>query len=84
MVIEMTLVDAPYILDFGKVYLDRPPDFSPEVMADFFVNQKERWGHYWPEIYKIWNMLKSIGIFHMDPKPGNIMPENYDPTLEDN
>ena len=83
MVIEMTIVEAPYILDFGKVYIDRAPDYSPEVMADFFAKQKELWGEYWPEIRAIWNQLKSMGIFHMDPKPGNIMPDNYNPALED-
>jgi hypothetical protein len=28
-------------------------------------------------------MLKAVGIFHMDPKPGNIMPEDYEPEVED-
>ena len=83
MVIEMTVVERPYVLDFGKVWLDKAPDYSPEVMADFFVKQKDLWGQYWPEIRKIWGMLKSIGIYHMDPKPGNIMPENYNPDLDD-
>ena len=83
LVIEMTLVQEPYVLDFGKVYLDTPPDFSPEVMADFFDRQKSLWGKYWPEIRKIWRMLKAAGIFHMDPKPGNFKPENYDPELGD-
>lgn len=83
MVIEMTLVNPPYVLDFGKVRLDTPPDYSPEVMADFFARQKELWGKYWPEIRKIWGMLKSVGIFHMDPKPGNILPENYEPELDE-
>jgi len=83
MVIEITIVEPPYILDFGKVYIDRAPDFSAEVMADFFAKQKELWGQYWPEIKVIWNQLKSMGIFHMDPKPGNIMPDNYNPVLDD-
>lgn len=83
LVIEMSLVDEPFVLDFGKVYLDRQPDYSPEVMRDFFEKQQQLWGKYWPQIYKIWNRLKAIGIFHMDPKPGNIMPENYDPEMND-
>src|SRR5262245_3012843 len=29
-VIEMSVVQAPYILDFGKCYLDAPPRFTPE------------------------------------------------------
>src|SRR5688572_28971050 len=31
-VIEMEIVSAPYVLDFAGAYLDRPPDFPPEVM----------------------------------------------------
>jgi hypothetical protein len=27
MVVEMTIVEAPYLLDFGKVYLDAPPEY---------------------------------------------------------
>jgi hypothetical protein len=80
MVIEMSIVEKPYILDFGKVYLDTPPDFSSEVMGDFFANQKERWGKkYWPQIAKLWGLLKSHGVFHMDPKPGNIELADYVP-----
>ena len=35
LVIEMSIVKPPYVLDFGKVYLDRQPDFSPEVLRDW-------------------------------------------------
>ncbi len=83
MVIEMSLVEPPYILDFGKVYLDTPPDFSAEVMRDFFDRQRGLWGKYWPSILQLWGLLKANGIFHMDPKPGNILPEDYNPELED-
>jgi hypothetical protein len=48
MVIEMDLMQAPpYIIDFAKVRFDRPPDFSPETIADheaqcweWFVDQQ--------------------------------------------
>ena len=33
--IEMTIVGPPFCLDFGGAYLDRPPDYSPEVWADW-------------------------------------------------
>ncbi len=32
--LEMTVVSRPFVLDFAGAYLDEPPDFSEEVMAD--------------------------------------------------
>ena len=34
-VIEMTIVSRPFVLDFAGAYLDDPPDYSDEVMADW-------------------------------------------------
>src|SRR5947207_15845046 len=33
LVIEMTIVEPPFLLDFGGAYLDRPPEFPEEVWA---------------------------------------------------
>ena len=32
--IQMTVVTRPFVLDFAGAYLDEPPDFSAEVLAD--------------------------------------------------
>src|SRR5688572_18085551 len=32
LVIEMTIVARPFLLDFGGAYLDHPPDYSAEVL----------------------------------------------------
>ncbi len=34
-IVEMTVVFPPCILDFAKAYLDRPPEFSAEVLRDW-------------------------------------------------
>jgi len=34
LVIEMTIVTRPFVLDFAQAYLDFPPDFSPEVWEE--------------------------------------------------
>ena len=39
--IEMTVVSPPFSLDFGGAYLDRPPDYSPEVWADWRAMKAE-------------------------------------------
>lgn len=83
MVVEMDIVEPPYILDFGKAYLNRePPHFSPEVMADWYRDQQELWGDYWPTVRKILGKLRSLGIYQIDAKPGNIRPANWNPSLD--
>src|SRR5688572_30292791 len=34
LVIEMTIVKPPFIVDFASAYLNRKPDFSEEVLAE--------------------------------------------------
>ena len=81
LVIEMSLVNPPYVLDFGKVTLDRQPDYPPATIAYVREEQQEWWGDLYPTIRKILRRLEALGIFYADPKPGNIMPENWDPEL---
>ena len=33
-VIEIGVVQPPYLLDFGKAFLDKPPDYTAESLAD--------------------------------------------------
>lgn len=79
--IEMSIVKPPYVLDFGKVYLDHQPDFSPEVLRDWREQQQDLWGGHFSRVQAILRRLQSLGIFYADPKPGNIMPENWNPEL---
>jgi hypothetical protein len=81
LVIEMSIVKTPFVLDFGKVYLDGQPDFSAEVLRDWREEQRELWGDHYPMIQKILRRLEALGIFYADPKPGNIMPENWKPEV---
>jgi hypothetical protein len=34
LVIEIEIVEPPYLIDFGKVSLDAPPDYPAEVLAE--------------------------------------------------
>ena len=52
-VIEMTIVIRPFVLDFAGAYLDRAPDFSEEVMADWYEQKREQFGKNWPEAQAI-------------------------------
>lgn len=72
-VIEIDQVTPPFVIDFGKAYLDRPPDYSPEALAEWELGWKE---HYpeddWPRVLQVLAILKLHGIHYFDPQPGNI------------
>lgn len=78
--IEMSLVEPPFIVDFGKVRLDKRPDYSDEVMADWRAEYAERWGGDWPKIRSLIYSLEKYGIYYMDPKPGNIALPGWNPV----
>ena len=42
LVIEMTVVSRPFVLDFAGAYLDEGPDFSDEVLATGVRRSKNR------------------------------------------
>ena len=71
-VIEIEIVTRPFILDFAKVYLDRPPDYSPEVLAEDEDRNREVFEDRWPNVKSLMYALRRYGIYYMDPKPGNI------------
>jgi hypothetical protein len=72
LVIEMTLVSRPFILDFAGAYLDHAPDFPAEVLADWRAEKEEQFGSRWPEVQAILGALESYGIYMEDVSPGNI------------
>lgn len=72
LIIEMTMVKRPYILDFAGAYLDKPLDFSEEVMADWYADKLEQFEKHWPEVQAILAILEAHGIFMEDVNPKNI------------
>lgn len=73
LVIEMTIVEPPYILDFGKVYFEgRLPDFSEEVMADYDEEREDWFEGDWEIVQAALWSLERFGIFYSDARPGNI------------
>lgn len=71
-VIEMTTVRPPFCLDFGGAYLDRPPDYSPEVWRDWREEKAEDFDGNWPAVEKILDEFRWMGIHIADVNPGNI------------
>jgi hypothetical protein len=74
LVIEISIVQPPYLLDFGKVYLDFPPThlYDEQMMANAYEEWTERFGDRWNKIQHAMKMLEQLGIYYYDPRPGNI------------
>lgn len=70
--IEMTIVSPPFCLDFGGAYLDRPPDYSPEVWRDWEEMKSMAFEENWSKVKQILRHLENYGIYVADVNPGNI------------
>jgi hypothetical protein len=74
LVVEMQIItNTPYIIDFAKVRIDRPPDFSEEVMQYAQEKGQEEFGPHWPEVCQLLATLESFGIYYLDARPSNIV-----------
>jgi hypothetical protein len=72
-VVEMEFITkSPYLLGFAKVRIDRPPDFSPEVLEYEEAKGRELFQHHWPDVKRLLASLESIGIYYLDPQLENI------------
>jgi hypothetical protein len=72
LIIEMTVVTRPYVLDFGGAFLDQPPGFSKEILAEWQAEKQEQFGKRWPDVQAILGILEGYGIFVVDVNPNNI------------
>ncbi len=72
LIIEMTVVTRPYVLDFGGAFLDQPPGFSEEILAEWRAEKQEQFGNRWPDVQAILGILEGYGIFVVDVNPNNI------------
>ncbi len=74
-VIEMTFVQPPYLLDFGKAYVDSLPDYLTDkrAMAHQQAVGKNDFGERWSRVMLILHLLQEkYGIYYADPRRGNI------------
>ncbi|TWT87204.1 hypothetical protein Mal64_27420 [Pseudobythopirellula maris] len=74
LVIEMSIVTPPYLLDFGKAYLDRPFDFEEGGFTDWELEKRELYdtAQQWEIVSTVLARLASLGIHYYDAKPANI------------
>lgn len=78
LVIEMTIVSRPYVLDFAGAWLDRPPEFPAEVMDERAAHWAEVFEGRWPAVQGIIGQFRRYGVYLLDPSPWNIAFEGED------
>jgi hypothetical protein len=72
--IEMTIVSPPCILDFGKAYIDSPPDYSMEALHEAEQAERELFtDDEWKQVRLARAALLNHGIHYFDARPSNIM-----------
>jgi hypothetical protein len=72
LVLEMTIVGRPFVLDFAGAYLDTRPEFSAEVWADWETEKREQFERRWPVVERVVAAFEEIGVYLLDVSPGNI------------
>ena len=77
-IIEISRVEPPFVLDFGKIELDQRPE---DVWADDLDRLRDAWvewekkfyPHQWPVVKQLYNHFGArYGIWMLDLHPGNI------------
>jgi hypothetical protein len=73
-VVEMDLMqNPPYIIDFAKVRINTPPDFSQETIEYHEAKWADEFGQDWPRVQRLLRALESFQIYYTDPSTSNIV-----------
>jgi hypothetical protein len=80
LVIEMEIVEPPYILDFGKVYIDSPPVYwrDAQMRRNAYAEWRERFDDHWEKVAGAMYCLEKYGIYYVDPRPSNICTDGIE------
>lgn len=72
LVLEMTIVTRPFVLDFAGAYLDRRPEFPEGVLEAWEREKQEQFEERWPEVCGLMAAFGQMRIFLTDISAGNI------------
>jgi hypothetical protein len=72
LVIEMSIVKRPFVLDFAGAYLNAPPDFPDEIWAEWEAGKREQFDVRWHKVQAVLAALKALDIYMVDVSPSNI------------
>ena len=71
-ILEMTIVERPFVLDFAGAYLDKRPEFPEQIWADWEAEKREQFETRWPEVRRVLDAFEEIGVYLLDVSPSNI------------
>jgi hypothetical protein len=71
-VLELTIVEPPFLLDFASARLDQPFDFPEDVMQDWWMQKRDEFGENWGKAVAVLRALEKFGVYMTDVHPGNI------------
>lgn len=74
-VLELGIVQPPYILDFGKCYLNAPPTYPEETVREAEEHSRELFEDRWPIVAKLLQKLEAYQVYYIDANPKNIQFE---------
>ena len=77
-VIEMEIVQPPFVLDFAGAYLDERPPFTEEQWAEWEADKRELFEDKWPQVQSVMASFRRYGVYLNDVKYGNIEFEPED------
>ncbi len=72
LVLEMTVVQQPFVLDFAEVRLDFPLEFPDEVWATWLEEKEEQFGERWPVVMRVLAEFEALDIYLLDVSTRNI------------
>jgi hypothetical protein len=72
LVLEMTIVPKPFVLDFGGAYVDDSPEFPDDVWEHWLEQKIEMFEDRWPIVEKIISEFRKYGVHLLDVHPRNI------------
>jgi hypothetical protein len=72
MVIEMTIVSRPFVLDFAGAYLDSRPKFSSEIWSEWEAEKRDQFEARWSKVQAVLNALEDLDIYMVDVSPSNV------------
>jgi hypothetical protein len=72
MVIEMSIVTRPFVLDFAGAHLHQRPEFPAETWVEWEIEKRDQFDDRWPKVQEVLAGLEALGIFMVDVSPNNI------------
>lgn len=71
-VLEMTVFQQPFVLDFAEVRLDCPFEFPDDVWTTWLEEKREQFVEHWPVVERVLGEFETLDIFLFDVSPRNI------------